>query len=157
VALPAAPLRLLYDAKAGEEPSTGYAHAFSADEEASLGYALTFSADERRLFVARHAFGAKATNEWAGVPTIDVLLPRHDWPLSPKRRPPHVGKRSPLETESPEDLRTATLDLPAMGFAEPRALCRRPKEGTLLVVGEGRDTLFEFDSDALDPSSMLRR
>ena len=120
--------------------------------EASLGYALLLSADERRLYAARHAFGAQSSRGWAGEPTVDVLLPRDDAPLAPAARP-DAGTALPWRDLDPDRDRPF-LALPAIGAFAPRALAWRPREGTLLLVGEGNGVLFELDPHALDPSSV---
>ena len=138
VSLPAGPLRLTYENK----------HA----EDASLGYALTFSPDEKRLYVARHALGATGFEAWYGMPTVDVLLPRDDSPLAPRRKGPPLTQAG-LQAAAADD---PTLDLRPGEMVQPRALVYRKKTRTLLVLGEGSMTVPELDATSLDPSAMVR-
>ncbi|MDI1434022.1 c-type cytochrome [Polyangium sorediatum] len=139
VSLPAAPLRLPYET--------------TRAEDASLGYALTFSPDERRLYVARHAFGATGVEAWYGMPTVDVLLPRDDAPLAPRRKqPPVFGAHiNAIPVEDP------TLDLPPGDIVQPRAMVVRATTRTLLVLGEGSLTVSELDATSIDPAAMVRK
>ena len=139
VSLPAAPLRLPYET--------------TRAEDASLGYALTFSPDERRLYVARHALGATGVEAWYGMPTVDVLLPRDDSPLAPRRKQPPVNGAhyNTIPAEDP------TLDLRPSDIVQPRAMVVRATTHTLLVLGEGSVTLPELDATSIDPSAMVRK
>jgi DNA-binding beta-propeller fold protein YncE/mono/diheme cytochrome c family protein len=131
---------------------------------ASLGYALAVSDDGDRLFAARHALGALARRSWFGQPTVDVLLL------------PKAGKRTeaaqlaathqgglPKLTSAVADL-TMTADTPVSipgrdqgPFVQPRAMVFRSKTKTLLVAGEGDDTVAELDARALDPTLAIVR
>ncbi|MDI1480642.1 c-type cytochrome [Polyangium sp. y55x31] len=139
VSLPAAPLRLPYDTPRADD--------------ASLGYALTFSPDERRLFVARHAFGAMGVEPWYGMPTVDVLLPRDDSPLAPRRKQPALYGAH-INAIPPED---PTLDLHPGDMVQPRAMVYRSTTRTLLVLGEGGVALPELDATSIDPSAIVRK
>ena len=143
VAFPAAPLRM---------PARG------ADlQEASLGYALLLAPDERRLYAARLAHGAlgASSGNWAGAATVDVLLPREGVPLAPAGKAA-AGTAVHWASLDPETRRPA-LRLPEIEAFAPRALARRPRAGTLLLIGEGNDAVFELEAHTLDPSSMVRR
>ncbi|MDI3286892.1 c-type cytochrome [Polyangium sp. 15x6] len=138
VSLPAAPLRLPYET--------------TSEGDASLGYALTFSPDERRLFVARHAFGAVGVEAWYGMPIVDVLLPRDDSPLAPRRKQPAVFGAH-INAIPPED---PTLDLRPGDMVQPRAMVYRGTTRTLLVLGEGSLIVSELDATSIDPAAMVR-
>ncbi len=92
---------------------------------------------------------------WAGLPTVDVLLPHDDTPLAPAERASAgtAVKWKDLDPEWPRPI----VNLPVIAASSPRALAWRPREGTLLLVGEGNHLLFELDPHALDPSSLPRR
>ncbi len=138
VAFPAAPLR-----------------ALRGSEEASLGYALLLSADERRLYAARHALDAETLEQgrWAGAPTVDVLLTGNDAPLAPPQLADAGTSIKSLDPEMEMPLRA----LPVTEAFAPRALAWRPREGALLLLGEGNPVLFEIEPHALEPSSVQRR
>lgn len=132
--------------------------------DASLGYSLTASDDDDRLFVSRHAIGALARRSWFGQSTVDVLL----LPKEGKRERAeqlsalHYGSL-PKTTSSVADL-TMTADTPVTipgrdqgPFLQPRATVYRKKTKTLLVAGEGDDTVVELDASALDPTLAVVR
>jgi hypothetical protein len=120
---------------------------------ASLAYAATLSPDGRRLFVPRHALGAIGPQAWFGAATVDVLLTGDDTPLAPMRRD---GPRAVAPDAKPmmENLAaggTAPRVKPAP-FAQPRAVAYREKTDTLLVLGEGDDSMVMLDARAVDPA-----
>lgn len=131
---------------------------------ASLGYSMVPSADFDRLFVARHAVGALARRSWYGQPTIDVLLlPKEGARAAPEQLSAlHVGSL-PKVTAAVADL-TMTPDTPVSipgrdqgPFVQPRAMVLRKRTSTLLVAGEGDDTVAELDAKALDPTLAIVR
>jgi DNA-binding beta-propeller fold protein YncE len=144
VSLPLAPLRA---------PRTGTV-------EGSLGYSLTFSPDGMRLFAPRHALGAVGLGSWFGAATIDVMLVPQDTPLAPPRAAELVEKHSPPESDAdtyPTDdtIDPATAPLPGFDetpFSAPRAIVYRRSTRTVLVAGEGTESIVEFDALAPDPT-----
>jgi hypothetical protein len=121
---------------------------------ASLGYSATMSPDGRRLFVARHALGALGKEAWFGAATVDVLLTMPDRPLGPK----HGGRLPFMRADKAAQGDEVRLPGGAVApFTQPRSIVYRKSTKTLLVVGEGDDTLVELDAMALDPTlSVLR-
>lgn len=127
---------------------------------ASLAYSATLSPDGKKLFVPRHALGARGPQVWLGVSTVDVLLTQDDSPLCP-----------PL-TDKP---RTASPSMDALGlindeqtggdsphvepnpFVQPRAIVYRQKDDTLLIAGEGNDYLAAFYARTLEPAMFQAR
>ncbi|MEZ4301382.1 MAG: c-type cytochrome [Polyangiaceae bacterium] len=121
---------------------------------ASLGYAVVLSPDDTRLFAPRHAIGAEASDAWWGVPVVDVLDRKTGQPAVA----PH-DKRSPTtvlrdDIPDPPDWHAWAGRLPAVARAlvQPRAALYRKKTDTLLIAGEGMDTLVELDALAPDPA-----
>jgi DNA-binding beta-propeller fold protein YncE/mono/diheme cytochrome c family protein len=138
VKLPAAPLRA----------------PLGATIEASLGYALALSTDETRLFAPRHALGAMGERSWYGAPTIDVLHTGDDHPMLGGRSTHYVVS---VHTDALQ-IGEAVEKFGPMPFVtnpsmtQPRAVAVRHSEGTLLVAGEGDDSLVEVAMDAIDPA-----
>jgi len=120
---------------------------------ASLAYAATLSPDGRRLFVPRHALGAVGPQAWFGAATVDVLLTGDDTPLAPLRRdgPRVVAADAKSMLEDVAAGGTAPRVNPAP-FAQPRAVVYRDKDDTLLVLGEGDDSMTVLDARAVDPA-----
>ncbi len=117
---------------------------------ASLGYAAALSPDGRRLFLPRHALGALGVKAWFGAATVDVLLTADDTPLAPFRRE-GVGAVKIPDEEDP----AVAGHMPGADptpFAQPRAVVYRETRDTLLVLGEGSDSMVELDARAVDPS-----
>lgn len=122
---------------------------------ASLGYALALSPDKRRLFVPRHALGARSHSSWFGAPTVDTLLlpeeksaaPMHEANL-PSFQTPLTQYRNDMElSNEPAESWTA--------FVQPRDIRYRQKTHTVVVVSEGADRLVELDALALDPAQAI--
>ena len=127
---------------------------------ASLGYSLTLSPDGASLYVPRHAVGADGHDAWWGAPTVDVLNLKTGKPLAPFSQP-----KSPANAVNAEGLRGDRFYLAAPGtspqvldaLAQPRAVVYRKKTDSLLVAGEGYDTVLELDALAPDPSMFVHR
>jgi hypothetical protein len=121
---------------------------------ASLGYALALSPDAKRLFVPRHALGARASGSWFGAATVDVLgLPEETSaaPMHEANLPGQNSKEQKVgwqqeETFSNEPTESWTA------FVQPRDIRYRRRSGTVVVVSEGANRLVELDAEALDPS-----
>jgi len=133
--------------------------------DATLAYAAVLSPDGRRLFVPRQALGALGRKAWFGASSVDVLLTRNDASLAPARRDGMVGF---VEPPSPEiggygltvDIAdpSAAPDAAPVAFAQPRAAVYLERRRSLLVLGEGSDSLTELDALAVDPAMhTLRR
>ena len=120
---------------------------------ASLGYALALSPDKKRLFVPRHALGARSHSSWFGAPTVDTLLLPTEKPAAPTYDPSLPEYTPPLDDPSVqyEDLPTESWT----AFIQPRDIRYRTKTNTVLVVSEGADRLVELDALALDPSHAI--
>lgn len=125
------------------------------DATASLGWSLALDPSGRTLFAPRHALGAPAGFGWWGAPTVDVLDVATGRSLQPVRT---VGKFSEMDGF---DLRLWSaswqdwVDLPPeprLSLVQPRAVVYRRSTDTLLVAGEGFDTVSELDARAADPS-----
>ncbi len=120
---------------------------------ASLGYALALSPDKKRLFVPRHALGARSHSSWFGAPTVDTLLLPNEKPVVPPYDPSLPEYKPPVDDPSVE-----YSDLPSeswSAFVQPRDIRYRTKTNTVLVVSEGADRLVELDALALDPSQAI--
>jgi mono/diheme cytochrome c family protein len=122
---------------------------------ASLGYALALSPDKRRLFIPRHALGARSHSSWFGAPTVDTLLlpdeklaaPMHE---STGAKYDATDKHGMYETEySDEPTESWTA------FVQPRDIRFRRSTNTVLVASEGGDRLVELDALAMDPSQAI--
>jgi cytochrome c peroxidase len=124
---------------------------------ASLGYAALLSDDGSRLFVARHALGARGTAAWFGAATVDVLLTKSDTPLAPRPLGQETSAHkngvveAPVGGPSPMPLRSPSA------IVQPRAMVARRSASTLLVASEGNDTLLELDALAVDPTMAVLR
>jgi len=122
---------------------------------ASLGYALALSPDKRRLFIPRHALGARSHSSWFGAPTVDTLLlpdeklaaPMHE-DNGPNFTSVGSSRSSGVEYGS-EPVESWTA------FIQPRDIRYRQATKTVLVVSEGADRLVELDAMALDPSQAI--
>jgi cytochrome c peroxidase len=121
--------------------------------EASLGYSLALSPDGARLFAPRHALGALAEAAWFGVATVDVLLTAKDEPLAPRAAPTVIARAEAYASNEMVDRDGGPLALARIAhFTQPRDCVLRARTGTLLVVGEGDNTVVELDARAVDPS-----
>ncbi len=126
-------------------------HALSA----SLGYALVLSPDDKRLFAPRHALGAQALESWFGTSSVDVLLTRSLEPLAPPRatveaRDLSEGTMNAFMEGAGDVEGAAVLTSPAL--IQPRAAIYRARTRTVLVAGEGSNTVVEVDALAIDPT-----
>ncbi|APR80208.1 Surface antigen [Minicystis rosea] len=141
IALPPSPLRTPPGARLG----------------ASLAYAAALSPDGRRLFVPRHALGALGSKAWFGAATVDVMLTSNDTPLAPMR-----SEAGGLVLDTGDEL-GGYFENDPMGpghapgaepalFAQPRAIAYVHARDTILVAGEGSDSLVELDARAIDPT-----
>jgi len=122
---------------------------------ASLGYALALSPDKRRLYVPRHALGARSHSSWFGAPTVDtVLLPdeKSAAPMHEINTPSYQAKLEPwLNASEPSNEPTESWS----AFVQPRDVRYRQGTQTLVVVSEGADRLVELDALALDPAQAI--
>ncbi len=120
---------------------------------ASMGYSLALSPDKKRLFVPRHALGARSHDSWFGTSTVDTMLlpgettaaPMHDANLPGKSSTHLNGWNGPYEYDNqPTEAWSA--------FIQPRDIRYRRSLGTVVVVSEGGDRLVELDALAMDPA-----
>src|SRR5262249_45689349 len=111
--------------------------------------APVLSPDGSRLFVARHALGARGAGAWFGTGTVDVLLTATNSPLAPAPN----GDEPQAHSEAMEgSLRIESPVQPPSELVQPRAVVYRKKTRSLLVASERNDTLLELDALAIDPS-----
>jgi cytochrome c peroxidase len=126
---------------------------------ASLGYSTVLSEDGSRLYVARHALGARGSAAWFGAATVDVLLTKSDTALGPRPSgqevSTHFGQSGDNTVIDQEESRLP-LRSPSQ-LVQPRAMVARASTHTLLVASEGNDTLVELDALAVDPSMAVLR
>lgn len=124
---------------------------------ASLAYSAALSDDGKRLFVPRHALGAIGKTAWQeawfGTATVDVLVTATDAPLMGKRIP---GLPKARTTEL-EGMANPGHELTASAaeftpFIQPRAVAYRKSSKTLLVVGEGDDSIAELNAHSVAPA-----
>jgi len=123
--------------------------------EATLGYALVLSPDDARLFAPRHALGAQALESWFGTASVDVMLTKDRTPLAPKRadveaRDVEEGSMDALFNGAFDVTGVSVLTMPRL--VQPRAAVYRRGANTLLVAGEGSNTVVELDARAIDPT-----
>jgi DNA-binding beta-propeller fold protein YncE len=128
----------------------------SFDLDATLAYAAVLSPAGDRLFVPRHALGAYGGTMWFGRAAVDVLLTADDTTLAPDRAAPgpsytKQGDLPPdVQAQESADGPVPIADPPA--FVQPRAVAYRRATRTLLVAGEGSDSLAELDARSIDPA-----
>ncbi len=120
---------------------------------ASLGYTAVLSPDESRVLLPRHALGAQGVNWWFGAATVDVVSTKDQRALAPRAAP---GGWADWVTGDLVDVDGAVA-LQDPDFVQPRAAIYRRSTRTLLVAGEGNNTLVELDALALDPSLATKR
>jgi mono/diheme cytochrome c family protein len=123
---------------------------------ASLGYLLALSPDRRRLFIPRHALGARSHSSWFGASTVDTLLLPDETPAAPMHAANLPGKSAPklVEQNSGTEFENEPTESWS-AFVQPRDIRYRRHSGTLLVVSEGADRLVELDAAAMDPSHAI--
>lgn len=122
---------------------------------ASLGYALALTPDKKRLFVSRHALGARSHSSWFGAPTVDALLLPDEKLAVPMYE---ANLKSHVATDKPNTGPDEYNDLPTeswTAFVQPRDIRYRAATKTVLVVSEGADRLVELDALAMDPSQAI--
>ncbi len=120
---------------------------------ASLGYALALSPDGKRLFVPRHALGARSHASWFGAATVDVLLLPAEVPAAPAYAPGLPGLSSTKLDNYGEKVEYDNQPVEAWSaFVQPRDIRYRRATGTVIVVSEGADRLVELDAMAMDPA-----
>jgi hypothetical protein len=127
--------------------------------EASLGYDLVLSPDAESLFVPRHALGAEGVGSWWGSPTVDVLERATEKPVAPwpkARLAARVGVEQ-VRQSSEWEASPGQAPAPPLALVQPRAVVYRKATDTLLIAGEGANTLAEVDALAADPSMALVR
>jgi cytochrome c len=121
---------------------------------ASLGYSLALSPDAKRLFVPRHALGARAFGSWFGAATVDVLgLPEETSvaPMHEANLPGQSSRKQKIGWQQPEAFSNEPTES-WTAFVQPRDIRYRRRSGTIVVVSEGANRLVELDAEALDPS-----
>jgi YVTN family beta-propeller protein len=129
---------------------------------AALGYSAVFSPDGETLFVPRHALGAEGHDAWWGAAAVDVMDVKTGKHLVPVRQPGSPG------VATIGDMSWGFMEIPWMAgpqklpevndrFAQPRAVAYRKKTDTLLIAGEGMDTIVELDALAPDPALFRSR
>jgi mono/diheme cytochrome c family protein len=122
---------------------------------ASLGYSLALSTDKRRLFVPRHALGARSHNSWFGASTVDTLL----LPEEKLAAPMHEANLPAFNSTTLKELQGAEFSNEPTeswsAFVQPRDVRYRKQSSTVVVVSEGADRLVELDAMALDPSQAI--
>jgi cytochrome c peroxidase len=129
---------------------------------AALGYSAVLSPDGESLFVPRHALGADGHDSWWGAAAVDVMDVRTGKHVVPQRQPGVLA----AVTSFGENM-WGFHDVPWMAgpdklpevndrFVQPRAVVYRKKTDTLLIAGEGMDTLVELDAIAPDPAMFMR-
>lgn len=125
---------------------------------ASLAYSIVLSPDGESVYVPRHAIGAEGHDSWWGAPVVDVLDRKSGKPVAPPRRPRSPGHGDTNGVAYPADWEVAPGRLPGVRgeLVQPRAIVYRKKTDTLLVAGEGFDTLVELDALAPDPAMFMR-
>jgi DNA-binding beta-propeller fold protein YncE/mono/diheme cytochrome c family protein len=124
---------------------------------ASLAYSAALSDDGTRLYVPRHALGAIGKTAWQepwfGTSTVDVLVTATDKPIIGKRVP-GLPKARTTELEERQGAR-GDLSVSAAEFTpflQPRAIAYRKTAKTLLVAGEGDDTVAELNAQSVSPA-----
>ena len=121
---------------------------------ASLGYSLALAPDKKRLFVPRHALGARSHNSWFGTATVDTLLLPNETPAAPMHDANLPGKSSTNLNDSWNG-RYEFDNQPVeawSAFVQPRDIRYRRSIHTVVVVSEGADRLVELDALAMDPA-----
>jgi len=119
-----------------------------------MGYSLALSPDKKRLFVPRHALGARSHSSWFGSTTVDALLLPAETPAAPMHEANLPGVSSThLENHG---FKYELDNQPAeawSAFVQPRDIRYRRSLNTVVVVSEGADRLVELDAMAMDPAN----
>ncbi|MCA9624133.1 MAG: c-type cytochrome, partial [Myxococcales bacterium] len=142
-------------------PSAPARSPIGAKLQASLGYAAVASPSGERVFFPRHAIGALGSQAWFGTGAVDVLATSRDEGIAPARSPGMPVARHPILSENAMSWLQGVRPFSDTGFAafvQPRAAVYRRRTDTLLVAGEGDDSLVELDATMLDPTfGVVRR
>jgi len=120
---------------------------------ASMGYSLALAPDKKRLFVPRHALGARSHNSWFGTATVDTLLLPNETPAAPMHDANLPGQSSTHLSTWAGTYEFDNQPVEAWSaFVQPRDIRYRRSIQTVLVVSEGADRLVELDALAMDPA-----
>jgi YVTN family beta-propeller protein len=130
---------------------------------ASLGYATLASPDGTRVFFPRHALGALGRTLWWGASAVDVLDAKTSKPFAPVRKDT-PRTLAPMFVVSDDQMSTTWWDTSDdvfeggnRAFTQPRAAVFRKRTRTLLVAGEGSNSVAELDALMSDPTHGLVR
>lgn len=120
---------------------------------ASMGYSLALAPDKKRLFVPRHALGARSHNSWFGTATVDTLLLPNETSAAPMHEANLPGQSSTHLKSWAGDYDFDNQPVEAWSaFVQPRDIRYRRSIQTVVVVSEGADRLVELDALAMDPA-----
>ncbi len=120
---------------------------------ASLGYSLALAPDKKRLFVPRHALGARSHSSWFGAATVDVLLLPTETPAAPKHDANLPGQSTTYHASLDQEYQFDNQPVEAWSaFVQPRDIRYRRSMNSVVVVSEGADRLVELDALAMDPA-----
>lgn len=123
---------------------------------ASMGYSLALAPDNKRLFVPRHALGARSHSSWFGTSSVDVLLLPGETPAAPMHEANMPGKSSTHLDQWGTKYEYDNQPVEAWSaFTQPRDIRYRRSLKTVLVVSEGGDRLVELDAMAMDPANAI--
>lgn len=109
---------------------------------ASLGYSLTLSPDKRRMFVPRHALGARSESSWMGIATVDVLI-LPDKPLG-ALMPAAIAAARVSKDDTYEFVNENVQEWSAL--VQPRDIRYRKGLNSVIVVSEGANRLIELNA-----------
>ena len=134
--------------------------------QASLGYALVANPARDRLYAPRRALGALGMRTWYGNSAVDTLDMVDGKPVAVARGV--NARRSFIQpvNQTLDDEQAvfhwwnASVSFVTVNeevFAQPRAALYRKSQGTLLVVGEGSNSVVELDAEMSDPTLGLVR
>lgn len=123
---------------------------------ASLGYSLALSPDAKRLFLPRHALGARSHESWFGSTTVDVISLPSEASVAPMHAANMLGKASKKPKDHFYDGEFSNEPTESWSaFVQPRDVRYRRGLGTLIVASEGADRLVELDATVMDPSMAI--